>query len=204
MTNANFFDEARNRFRSGLADLNQKWGWYFALGALLIFLGSIAGGMAVTTTIFSVVVLGWILLGAGVCLVILSFLTGKWSGFLLTLAAGVLSGMAGITMLNSPLSGAIAITLMVGTILVATGIFRSVASIVMQFPRWGWSLFSGIVSFALGGLLLRDWQSASLWFLGLYVGIDLMIHGFSWIMFSLGIHNLARRMEITDADRRAA
>jgi len=204
MSNTNFFDTARVRFRGGLADLDRKWGWYFALGALLIVLGAVASGMAVTTTIFSVVVLGWILLGAGVSLAVLSFITGKWSGFLLTLAAGVLSGIAGITMLRSPLSGAVAITLMVGTILVAVGIFRSVASIVMQFPSWGWSLFSGIVSLALGVLLLRDWQSASLWFLGFYVGIDLMIHGFSWIMFSLGIHNLARRMEITDADQRAA
>ena len=204
MSNANFFDTARVRFRGGLADIDRKWGWYFALGALLIVLGTVATGMAVTTTIFSVVVLGWILLGAGACLAVLSFMTARWGGFLLTLAAGVLSGIAGISMLRSPISGAVAITLMVGTILVAVGIFRSVASIVMRFPSWGWSLFSGIVSLALGALLLRDWQSASLWFLGFYVGIDLMIHGFSWIMFSLGVHNLARRMEITDADRRAA
>ena len=71
MSNANFFDTARVRFRGGLADLDRKWGWYFALGALLIVLGAVASGMAVTTTIFSVVVLGWILLGAGVSLAVL-------------------------------------------------------------------------------------------------------------------------------------
>jgi uncharacterized membrane protein HdeD (DUF308 family) len=193
--NANFFDAARLRVRSGLADLNRKWGWYFVLGALLIFLGSLATGIAVTTTMLTVVVLGWILLSAGIVLVALSFVTGKWSGFLLTLAAGIL---------RSPVSGAVAITLMVATILIAVGIFRSVASIAMQFPGWGWALLSGIVSLGLGALLLKDWQSASLWFLGLYVGIDLIIHGFSWIMFSLGVHNLANTMGITDADRRAA
>src|SRR5262249_50284618 len=120
------------------------------------------------------------------------------------LAAGVLSGMVGITILSAPLSGAVAITLMVGTILIAVGLFRSIASIAMRFPNWGWSLFSGIVSLVLGGLLLRGWQSASLWFLGLYIGIDLIIHGISWIMFALGVHSLASDLEITERDRRAA
>jgi uncharacterized membrane protein HdeD (DUF308 family) len=204
MSNTSFFDVARSHFRSGLAEVDRKWGWYFALGVFLALLGTIASGMAIATTMLSVVVLGWILLVAGAGLVVLSFLTGKWSGFLLTLAAGVLSAIVGITILSSPLSGAVAITLMVGTILIAAGIYRSVASIVMQFPNWGWSLVSGLVSLALGVMLLNSWQTASLWFLGLYVGIDLIIHGLSWIMFSLRVHSLAGELGITEAGRRAA
>jgi uncharacterized membrane protein HdeD (DUF308 family) len=203
MSNASFFDMARSRFRTGLAEVNRKWGWYFALGVFLVVLGAIASGMAVTTTVFSVVTLGWILLGAGAALVVHSFLTGKWSGFLLSLAAGALSAIAGITILSYPLSGALAITLMVGTILIAAGIYRSIASIAMQFPNWGWSLFSGIVSLALGAMLLRGWPTTGLWFLGLYIGVDLILHGLSWIMFSLRVHSLAG-LEITEADRRAA
>ena len=202
--NASFFDMARNRFRTGLVEVDRKWGWYFALGVFLIVLGSIASGMAVATTLVSVVALGWILLGAGAALVVMSFLTGKWSGFLLSLAAGALSAIAGITILSSPLSGAIAITLMVGTILVAAGIFRSISSIVMHFPNWGWHLLSGIVSLLAGGILLSRLGTASLWFIGLYVGIDLIFHGISWIMFSLRVHSLARELKVTDTDQRRA
>jgi len=204
MRNEGFFDTARSRFLAGLADVDRKWGWYFALGVFLVFLGLIASTMAVATTLLSVVVLGWILLGAGVGLVLLSFLTGKWSGFLLSLAAGALSAIAGIAILSSPLAGAAAITLMVGAILVAEGIYRSIASIVMQFPNWGWSLFSGIVALGLGALLLRNWQINSLWFLGLYIGLDLIVHGFSWIMFSLKVHRLAGAVGVTGEERRAA
>src|SRR5439155_22427058 len=121
MSNASFYDLARDRFRSGLAEIAGKWGWYFALGAFLVILGVIASGMGVVTTMFSVVVLGWILLGAGAGLVILSFLTGRWSGFLLSLAAGVLSIIAGIEMLSYPVSAAVAITMIIGTILVVAG-----------------------------------------------------------------------------------
>src|SRR5262245_8580147 len=129
--NPGFFDAARTGFRSGIADLDRKWGWYLLLGSLLVILGAMASAIAITTTMVSVVVLGSILLSAGICLVVLSFVTGNWSGFLLALAAGVLSAVAGIAMLRSPHSGAIAITLMVASILIAVGIFRSVASMVM-------------------------------------------------------------------------
>ena len=204
MSSASFFDAARNRFRTELTEIDRKWGWYFALGAFLILLGVIASGMAVATTLLTVVVLGWILLGAGAGMVILSFLTGRWSGFLLTLAAGVLSGIAGITILRYPLAGAVAITLMLGVILIAEGIYRTAASIVMRFPNWGWSLVSGIVTLALGFMLVTNWQSTALWFLGLAVGIDLILHGFAWIAFSTRVHRLAREVGIGEADRRAA
>jgi uncharacterized membrane protein HdeD (DUF308 family) len=204
MRNASFFDMARNRIRAGVAELDQKRWWYLALGVFLVLLGAVASYAAVATTMLSVVFLGWILLAAGAGMVILSFLTGRWSGFLITLAAGVLSIIAGIATLSSPVSGAAAITLMVGAILIAAGIYRAIASIVMQFPNWGWALLSGIVAFALGVMLVRAWQSTSLWFLGLVIGIDLIVHGFSWIMFSLSIHKLAGDLGITEADRPAA
>jgi len=201
--NASFFDATRGRLRAGLAELDQKRGWYLALGVFLVLLGGIASYLAVATTMLSVVFLGWTLLAAGAGLALLSFLTGRWSGFLLTLAAGVLSIIAGIATLSSPVSGAVAITLMIGTILIAAGIYRSIASIVMRFPYWGWTLVSGIVAFVLGAMLVRDWQSTSLWFLGLAIGIDLIVHGFSWIMFSQRIHSVASDLGITEADRAA-
>lgn len=203
MRNSMFFDAARTRFRSALAEMDQKWGWYFALGAFLTVLGVIACGMAITATLVTIAALGWIMLAAGAALILLSFLTGKWSGFLLALAAGVLVAITGIAMLNSPVSAAAAITLMVGTILMAAGIYRSAASIVMQFPNWAWSLISGIASFVLGAMLLNRWQTASLYFLGLYVGLDLIFHGISWIMFSLKVHHLAGELEVDELDRAA-
>src|SRR5262245_38757537 len=111
MNNASFFDAARSRIRAGLAELDQKRWWYFALGVLLVLLGAMASYKAVATTIVSVVFLGWILIAAGAGLAALSFLANKWSGFLLTLAAGVLSIIAGIATLSNPLAGAATITL---------------------------------------------------------------------------------------------
>ena len=204
MSNSSFFDLARDRFRGGLAELAGKWGWYFALGVFLVILGFVAAIMAVATTMISVVALGWILVFAGAGSVVLSFLTGKWSGFLLLLAVGILSIIAGIEMLSFPVAGAVAITLILGAVFLAEGILRSIASIAMRFPNWGWSLLSGIVTTVLGFVLLRNWQTTSLWFLGFAVGVDLLLHGISWMSFSYGIHRLAGKLGITEAERRAA
>jgi uncharacterized membrane protein HdeD (DUF308 family) len=59
------------------------------------------------------------------------------------------------------------------------------------------------VSFALGAMLVRNWQSTALWFLGLLIGIDLIIHGLSWVMFSTRVHRLAGELRTTE-ERRAA
>jgi uncharacterized membrane protein HdeD (DUF308 family) len=204
MSNASFFDSARDHIRGGLIEMTGKWGWYFALGVFLVILGFLATGVATLTTLLSVTVLGWVLLGSGAGLVVLSFLTARWSGFLLSLAAGILSIIAGVDILSHPIAGAVAITMLVGTILLVAGIFRSVASIAMRFPNWGWALLSGIVTFALGAMLLGNLSNFSLWFLGFAVGVDLILHGISWMTFSLGLRRLSGHLAVTEADRRAA
>src|SRR5262245_58196241 len=85
MSEASFFDMARSLFRIGLAEVDQKRAWYLVLGIFLTGLGAVASGMVITGTMLSIGVLGWILLVAGAGLAGVSFLTGTWSGFLLTL-----------------------------------------------------------------------------------------------------------------------
>jgi uncharacterized membrane protein HdeD (DUF308 family) len=203
MRNAASFD-IRSRFQAGIEELGHRWGGYFALGALLIVLGIFASSYAYYTTVASVMVFGWVLVLAGVTLSVLSVMSGKWSGFLLALAAGILSLIAGIMVLRAPLSGAATLTLLIAMFFGVTGIFRAVSSIVMQFPNWGWSLLSGIVSIVLAGLLVGNWPQVSLWFLGLYVGIDLIVHGFAWCMFALSVRGLSREIEEERRTPRAA
>src|SRR5215468_6058387 len=203
MRNENFFSLVRARFQTDLAELDHKRGWFIGLGVFLIVLGFLAAGAAVATTMISVVVLGWILLAGALGLAVLSFLTGRWGGFLLTLAAAALSAIAGITLLENPLIGAAAITLTIATILIAAGIYRSIASGVMRYPNWGWSLANGLITLALGVILLRALPNASLYFLGILIGIDLIFHGISWVTFGFGVHRLAEP-GIAPEERRAA
>lgn len=194
----------RARFLSGVEELGHSWGWYLAAGIALIILGLIAISDVVVATVLSVIIFGWILLAAGITLIVLSALTGRWSGFLVSLAAGLLSGITGILLLRAPLSGAATLTLVIAAYFAFTGIFRVLSSLVMHFPNWGWSLASGIVSIILAGILFAQWPQISLWFLGFYVGVDLIVHGFSWCMFALSVHNISRGIEPEERMPRAA
>jgi len=194
----------RSRFLAGIEELGHRWGWYFALGTLLIILGVIATSFAFLTTVASVIVFGWVLVFAGIALGVQAFMMGRWSGFLLSAAAATLSVITGFMLLRAPLAGAAVVTLLVASFLLISGIFRAVSAIAMQFPNWGWSLASGIVTFALGGLLASGWPQTSLWFLGLYVGIDLIVHGFAWCMFAISVHRIARDIDLESGERRVA
>jgi uncharacterized membrane protein HdeD (DUF308 family) len=59
-----------------------------------------------------------------------------------------------------------------------------------KFPRWGWAVFSGIVSVALGFMLLAMMPLASIWFIGLAIGIDLICDGVAVTGFASAIHSL--------------
>lgn len=203
MSNVGFYD-IRDRFRAGISEMSHRWGWYLALGVLLIIGGAFAATYAYTATVASVLVLGWILLFEGIVMGVLSFTTGHWSGFLLSLATGALAIITGVMLLRYPLTGAAILTLFIASFLLVSGIFRTVSSIVMRYPNWGWSTFGGIVAILLGLSLAAGWPVTALWFLGFFVGIDLIIHGFAWCMFALNVRNLGRGIERIERPRRAA
>lgn len=62
----------------------------------------------------------------------------------------------------------------------------------MRFPRWGWMVFSGIVSVVLGISILVSWPSVTTYFIGLAIGIDLIFDGASLIGFATAIHSLPK------------
>ena len=174
----------------GLAELGHKWGWYVALGIFLILLGAAATASSIATTLFSAIALGWVLMIAGAGLIVLSFLTGRWGPFLFSLAAGILSLMAGATLVRAPLAGAETLTLAIALFLLVSGAFRAIASAAVALPNWGWSVASGILAFILGIILIGAWPAISLVFLGYFIGIDLIVHGFAWCMFGITLRSL--------------
>jgi uncharacterized membrane protein HdeD (DUF308 family) len=38
-------------------------------------------------------------------------------------------------------------------------------------------------------MIFNRWPEASLWVLGLFVGIDLLFHGWSWIILALNVRS---------------
>jgi uncharacterized membrane protein HdeD (DUF308 family) len=58
-------------------------------------------------------------------------------------------------------------------------------ALTKKFTHWVWVAISGIVTLALGILILYQWPYSSLYIIGLFVGIDLIFAGWSLVMLSL-------------------
>jgi uncharacterized membrane protein HdeD (DUF308 family) len=183
-------DLANNPLVAGISEIRKSWGWFLALGVSFMLLGVVCILRDVTATYVSVLFFGWLLLFSGVVALIHAFRTRTWSGFFLHLLSALLRGFTGYVLIRYPGTGAASLTLVLASFFVVGGIFRAVGAGMMQFPRWGWSLFSGIVSVALGIVLLVQMPTSSIWFIGFAIGVDLIVDGASLVGFAMAIHSL--------------
>jgi uncharacterized membrane protein HdeD (DUF308 family) len=173
-----------------LAPLRAKWGWIVALGVVYLVAGVIALGSVVMATIASVYVVGIMMLLAGVFEVIHSFQIQSWGRFLFWLALGVLYIIAGFVAFDNPLLTAVWLTLILGAALVASGLMRIFLGFNMQGGTpWGWVVASGLITLLLGIIILIHWPVSSLYVLGIFLGVDLVFAGATWIGLGLGLHN---------------
>ena len=90
---------------------------------------------------------------------------------------------------RSTATAAALLTLILGASLVASGIMRVILAFSMkQETPWIWILLSGAITLRLGLLILAHWPVSSLYILGLFLGIDLVMAGAGWIGLGFGLH----------------
>jgi len=175
----------------GLEDLRHKWGWFLALGIAMIVLGVIALGMIPIATLATVMVLGWLMVLSGIVEAVHGFQVRGWSGMFLHLAGGVLGVLIGLLIVTHPIAGALAWTLLFASFFTVIGLFRLIGAIRLKFPNWGWAAFDGAVTLLLGIMLWAGWPGSGIWFLGMAVGISLVLRGWSYVMLATTVRSLA-------------
>jgi len=62
-------------------EMIHNWGWFLALGIVLLLLGIAAVARSVTATVASMVFFGWLLMFASLIEFVNAFMVGKWAGF---------------------------------------------------------------------------------------------------------------------------
>jgi uncharacterized membrane protein HdeD (DUF308 family) len=176
----------------GLAPLRAKSGWIIALGVVYVLAGLIALSSVVFATVVTVFVVGVMMLIAGVAEVINAFQIKTWGKFLLWLLLGALYIVAGFVTFENPLLAAALLTLVLGFALIASGIMRIILAFNMkQESPWVWVALSGVITLLLGLIIVGHWPVSGLYILGLFLGIDLVIAGASWIGIGLGLRRHA-------------
>jgi uncharacterized membrane protein HdeD (DUF308 family) len=175
---------------AGIDEIHDSWGWFVALGIALAVLGAVCIVSNVAATLATVLVFGWLLLIGGVFALIQAFRTRTWSGFFLCLLSALLRGFTGYLLIRYPIAGEMSLTLILASFFIVGGTFRAIGAGALQFPQWGWAVLSGIISVALGVMLLVQLPVSSLWFIGLAIGIDFIFDGGAFIALGSALRNV--------------
>jgi uncharacterized membrane protein HdeD (DUF308 family) len=187
-----------NQLEKEFSHLRRDWWWLMLFGLLLTVCGAAAvifPAVTAKTSIFAVVALGVVLMVAGIATIITSVWAGKWSGTLIQMLAGILYLVVGFMITEAPIRSTATLTLFIAAFFIMAGGFRIVASLSVRFPFWGWALLNGIVTLLLGLVIYRNFPGDFLWVIGLLVGIEMLLHGWTWIMLSLAIKHLPAKAE---------
>lgn len=180
--------------------IRHHWGWLLTLGIAMVVLGTIAIFITPAATLATVLILGWLLIFSGIAESVYAFRVRKWGGLFLHLIGGVLGVLIGLLIITHPVAGALAWTLLLASFFTVIGLFRLTAAVSLKFPNWGWAVFDSLITVGLGVLLWAEWPSSGVWFLGLSVGISLILRGWSYVMFALAIRRIPAPAQL----RRAA
>ncbi len=173
--------------------------WLFPLGIFSIVLGFIAISAPGLSTFASILLLGVLLLGSGLFQIFRTIKAQPGKEFILHLVISILYIVAGLLMIISPGASAMFIALLMAAFFMVGGIFRIVGAFAMKFQSWTWMLFNGIVTLILGILIMSGWPLIGMWVIGLYVGIEMIVYGWSLLMFAAAeraqIHEIRRLCE---------
>jgi uncharacterized membrane protein HdeD (DUF308 family) len=177
-----------------LQALHGQWGWFLALGVVMVAAGTFAVSWSCLATITIMVtwLFGILLLAAGFLEIVSSFSAARWRGTLLHILVGVLYAVAGFVLVEHPGRGAVELTLIIAIFLMIGGVFRIVSALVERFTGWGWVFLNGVVSLLLGLMIYKQWPASGLWVIGLFVGIEMIFNGWVWIMLALGLRNVPK------------
>ena len=174
------------------AAARQGAGWAIALGVIQVIVGTLAVLMAFTATYATVIVIGVLaLFGAGGQLASV-FASRHWQGVLLHLLVAILYAAFGLITITNPELAATTLTLLLAVMLIVGGLFRVFVAAGARFHDWGWAALSGVISVLLGVLIWSGWPETSLWVIGLFVGIDLIFIGWTWVAVGLTLRRVAR------------
>lgn len=169
------------------------WGGPFVIGLLLTLLGVLALGSVVLTSLVSVFFYGALLVVGGVFEIVHSFRLRNTGPFLMFLLGGILSVLVGLMVLTRPGVGLLALTLLLSGYFFASGLFRGITAGMERHAGWVWDCAYGVVSVVLGAIIFSQLPGASLYVLGIVVGVEILARGLALMAAAFTVRGAVRR-----------
>lgn len=169
--------------------LRRASGWAIAWDILLIIAGIAMICLPFFAGLSVAVVVGWLLVIAGIFHLIEAFHTKGAGPFIWRLLVGIVYVIGGFDIAMHPAWGLVVMTLVLGIILIVEGIIGIVGFFShRKMPGAGWILFNGICALLLGIIIWREGPSSAVWVIGTLVGFNLIFSGITRLGIWSAVH----------------
>jgi uncharacterized membrane protein HdeD (DUF308 family) len=166
-------------------------GLSIGLAVLMIVLGFAAMFKPFAAGLGISLFIAWIIVFGGVMHLFYAFAAGTATSFLWRTLIGIAYIVGGVYLLKNPSIALASFTLVLAVILIVEGVFQLITFFQLRvLPGSSWILLDGILTLILGGLIAYPWPGSSLWAIGTLVGVNLIISGFTRLMYSVAARSL--------------
>jgi uncharacterized membrane protein HdeD (DUF308 family) len=174
------------------ADIHRASTWSIVLSVLIMIAGFLAIALPSIAGITFTVIVGWMLIFAGVLHVIYAFRSGHARMVIWQVLLGIAYGFIGVYVLQHPLAGLAGLTFAIAVYLFVAAVLETVLSFQLRPAQGsGWLLFDAVVTFILAVMIYATWPSSAAWAVGTLVGIGMLFSGISRLMVSLAVRRIA-------------
>ncbi len=164
---------------AAIEDVSKNWAWLFGLGLIYDLLGVLGLVFTLALTLASVTFFGALLMVGAVAQIAQAVKCRDWRGSLLSLLQAALYASGGILILADPMMAAGFLTVALAFALIAMGVLRIGVALKHKQIIAGAAMlgFSGAVAMAVGIFILVNWPVSGVFAIGLFISIELMMHG---------------------------
>jgi len=158
--------------------IRKRSDWAMVMGIVTIIIGAFMMLYPFATATATTIFFGWSLIVAAIANFVFAF-TAKGAGpFFVKILLAIVYGVAGVALLANPILGVAALTLALGTMLIIqSGIELAFAILYRKELPLGWMLIDGLLSLALGLMIVFQWPVSSIWVVGTMVGAGVLFAG---------------------------
>jgi uncharacterized membrane protein HdeD (DUF308 family) len=164
------------------------WGLFLAEGIAVSIVGMAAIIIPPVAGLFATVVLGWLLLVAGIVGLVATLRARKAPGFGWSLLSAFAAMIAGGLLLWNPFQGLVTLTYVLTAFFIVDGALVIVLAIAHRREltgKWEWMMLNGVIDLILAGIIILGFPGTLVWAFGLLVGIDMIFGGASLIAMAL-------------------
>ncbi len=175
--------------------MEKKWVWMLLLGVVFMTLGFAGLMMLPLMTLSSVSVFGAFMLVGGILQVLHGLTKAKdWKSAGVHTLMGLVYVLAGVFTIENPILASATLTLLLGVSFIVIGTLRmGVAFQNKDVNQWPAMVFSGLLTVLLGLFIVLQWPWSSLWAIGLYVSVDLIMSGANFVAIALAAKTAGER-----------